>query len=257
MQIEINNLNINYIEKGPNSNTSILLLHGWGANIDSFNAIIEKLAIKFKVYAIDFPGFGLSQKPNENYHVEDYSKIILEFINMKKLKDVVLIGHSFGGRVIIKLVGKLGFKPQKIVLVDSAGIRPKKSLKRKIKERIFKFIKVISKMILGKEKSKKIIDKYKNKMGSEDYKNADDIMKEVFKNVINEDLTEYLPNIKSSTLLIWGDKDFETPLEDGKKMEKLIPDSGLVIIPGAGHFSYLNNPNYFMTIVNKFLEGCD
>ena len=94
-------------------------------------------------------------------------------------------------------------------------------------------------------------------MGSEDYKNANETMKEVFKNVINEDLTQYLPNIKSPTLLIWGDKDMETPIEDGRKMESLIPDSGLVVINGAGHFSYLENCGYFLVVVKKFLEGCE
>ena len=257
MQIEINKLKINYIEKGPDSKTCVVLLHGWGANIASFNPIINELSNKLKVYAIDFPGFGLSQKPDESYHVEDYSKIVLEFINKKELKNVILIGHSFGGRVIIKLVGKLGFVPKKIILIDSAGIKPKKTFKRKIKERIYKVIKRAANLILGKEKAKKVIDKYKNKLGSEDYKNADDTMKEVFKNVVNEDLRGYLPNIKVPTLLIWGDRDTETPIKDAKLMEELIPDAGLVTIQGAGHFSYLENTRFFMTVVNKFLEGCE
>jgi pimeloyl-ACP methyl ester carboxylesterase len=82
-------------------------------------------------------------------------------------------------------------------------------------------------------------------------------MKEVFKNVINEDLTEYLPNIKASTLLIWGTLDTETPLSDAKIMESKIPDAGLVQITNGGHFSFLNNPVLFNAVVNKFLEGCD
>lgn len=257
MQIELNNIKVNYIEKGPDTKTSILLLHGWGANIAAFNPVIENLSKNFKVYAIDFPGFGQSENPDKNYHVEDYSKLVLEFINQKGLEKVILVGHSFGGRVIIKLVGKLGFKPEKIILVDSAGIKPKKTFKRKVKECTFKCIKNIANLVLGKKNAKKIIDKYKNKLGSEDYKNADETMKEVFKNVINEDLTEYLPNINASTLLIWGERDLDTPISDGKLMEKLIPDAGLVTISGAGHFSYLDNCNYFLAVVNNFLEGCE
>ena len=140
MQLEINNLKVNYLEKGPQTKTSVVLLHGWGASIAAFNPIIDNLSKKFKVYAIDFPGFGLSDKPDKSYHVEDYSKIVLEFINKMNLKDVILIGHSFGGRVIIKLVGKLGFCPKKIILVDSAGIRPKKTLKVKIRELLACFL---------------------------------------------------------------------------------------------------------------------
>jgi pimeloyl-ACP methyl ester carboxylesterase len=257
VQVEINNIKINYIEKGPNTKTCIILLHGWGASIAAFNPIIENLSQKIKVYAIDFPGFGLSGSPDESYHVEDYSKIVLEFIKLNNLDKVILLGHSFGGRVIIKLVGKLGFKPQKVILVDSAGIRPKKTFKVKLKEKIFKILKKITNVLLGKKNAKKVIDKYINKFGSSDYQNANDTMKEVFKNVINEDLTEYLPNINVPTLLIWGDKDMETPISDAIKMEELIPNAGLVTIEGAGHFSYLDNINYFLIVLNKFLEGCD
>ena len=173
-------------------------------------------------------------------------------------KEQIWVGYNSNNydQYILKGI-QLGFNPKKIILVDSAGIRPKKKKTRIIKEKIFKCIKAFANIIFGKEKAKKIIDKYKNKMGSEDYKNANETMKEVFKNVINEDLTQYLPNIKSPTLLIWGDKDMETPIEDGRKMESLIPDSGLVVINGAGHFSYLENCGYFLVVVKKFLEGCE
>ena len=233
------------------------MLHGWGTSIDSFKPIIENISKNYKVYAIDFPGFGKSQKPDESYTVEDYSKIVLEFINKLNLENVVLVGHSFGGRVIIKLVGKLGYKPAKIILVDSAGIRPKRKLKYYIKISVFKTVKYIVRILLGKNKSEEIINKYKNKFGSQDYKNADETMKKVFKNVVNEDLTPYLKNINAPTLLIWGELDNDTPLKDAQKMEQLINNSGLVVIKGAGHFSYLNDINYFMVVVNKFLEGCE
>ncbi len=257
MQIEINNLKINYTESGPDTNTNVLFLHGWGTNIASWKPVSDAMSKKFKTYVIDFPGFGDSDKPDKSYTVEDYSKIVLEFITKKGISNVILIGHSFGGRVIIKLTGKLGFKAEKIILVDSAGIRPKKKFKVKVRERIFKIIKKCANIFLGKEKANKVINKYKNKLGSEDYKNADETMKEVFKNVVNEDLTEYLPNISAPTLLVWGDKDIDTPIADAHKMEELIPNAGLAIIPGTGHFSFLQNPNYFMLVVNKFLEGCE
>lgn len=257
MQIEINNLKINYEELGPDTKTNVVLLHGWGTDIKTWGPVLEGISKIFKTYAIDFPGFGKSQKPDESYTVGDYSNVILKFINEKKLEHVILIGHSFGGRVIIKLVGKLGYKPEKIILVDSAGIKPKKKFKTKIKELTFKIIKKCANLFLGKDRAKKVIDKYKNKMGSEDYKNADDTMKEVFKNVINEDLTPYLSSINVPTLLIWGDRDIDTPISDARIMEELIPNAGLATINGTGHFSFLENPSYFMIIVNKFLEGCE
>ena len=257
MDIVINNIKINYIKKEIGSKTNIIFLHGWGANINSFMPVINEVSKKYNVYAIDLPGFGLSDEPPANYMVVDYSKIVLEFINKLKLDNAILIGHSFGGRVIIKLVGALKFLPKKIILIDSAGIKPKRSLKYYIKVYSYKFARNMLKLILGKKKSYKIIEKYRSKVGSQDYKNADETMKEVFKNVINEDLTDYLPNIKAPTLLVWGDKDTETPISDAKIMESLIPDSGIVTIRGAGHFSYLDNTTFFLTVVNNFLEGCE
>lgn len=257
MEIEINNLKINYIKEGPETKTNILFLHGWGTSAESFRPVIKEMAKKFTTYAIDFPGFGSSEQPPTTYAVEDYSKIVLEFINRLNLDNVILVGHSFGGRVIIKLVGKLGYKPKKIILVDSAGIKPKRTLKYSIKVGMFKLAKNLAKLFLGKKKGQELIDKYKNKAGSTDYKNADPVMKEVFKNVVNEDLTEYLPNIKTPTLLIWGELDQDTLLSDAQKMEQLIDNAGLVVIKGAGHFSFLNNLPYFLVVVNKFLEGCE
>ena len=219
--------------------------------------VINEVSKKYNVYAIDLPGFGLSDEPSKDYMVEDYSKIVLEFINKLKLENVVLIGHSFGGRVIIKLVGALKFIPKKIILIDSAGIRPKRSLKYYIKVYSYKFARNMLKIILGKKKSYKIIEKYRSKVGSQDYKNASLTMREVFKNTVNEDLRKYLPSINVPTLLIWGENDTDTPLSDGRIMEKMIKDSGLVILKGAGHYSYLDNYNQFIRVLYKFLEECD
>lgn len=255
MEIIIDNLKINYEKQGENNNLNVILLHGWGASIESFRPVINNLATNYTVYAIDFPGFGKSQRPPETYHVVDYSKLVLQFIKELNLENVVLVGHSFGGRVIIKLIGELGYKPKKVILVDSAGIKPKRKLKYYIKVYTFKIIKKVASLILGKEKAEKLANKYRGKVGSTDYKNADDVMKEVFKNVVEEDLTHYLSSIEAPTLLVWGEEDRETPLEDGKKMESLIKNAGLVTFKGAGHFSYLNNINQFLVIINNFLKG--
>ena len=257
MDIVINNIKINYIKNEIGSKTNIIFLHGWGANINSFMPVINEVSKKYNVYAIDLPGFGLSDEPSKDYMVEDYSKIVLEFINKLKLDNVVLIGHSFGGRVIIKLVGALKFIPKKIILIDSAGIRPKRSLKYYIKVYSYKFARNMLKLILGKKKSYKIIEKYRSKIGSQDYKNASLTMREVFKNTVNEDLKKYLSSISAPTLLVWGENDTDTPLSDGKIMEKMIKDSGLVILKGAGHYSYLDNYNQFIRVLYKFLEECD
>ena len=152
------------------------------------------------------------------------------------------------------MVSKLGYKPEKIVLIDSAGVKPKRKPMYHIKTIIYKVVKVIIRIVLGKNKSQKIISKYRNKRGSADYIAADETMKKVFKNVINEDLVSHFKDVTMPTLLIWGDLDTETPISDAKIMEKEMKDAGLVVIKGAGHFSFLNNLHQVVLIINKFLE---
>lgn len=255
MTININGININYEVYGQNNEKEILILHGWGANIQSFAPVIKYLSKMFKIYAIDLPGFGLSDEPDKAYFVKDYAKLVIEFIEKQKIKSPTLIGHSFGGRVIMKMVGDIGYTPSKIILVDSAGIKPKRTLNYYFKVYSYKFAKKIINMLFKEEKAKALIEDMRAKKGSTDYNSATENMKKTFINVVNEDLKYCLPNICVPTLLIWGEKDMDTPLKDAKLIEKLVPDAGLVVFKGAGHYSYLENLGDFIRIVENFVKG--
>lgn len=257
MNINLNGINVNYIIQGENNKNEVILLHGWGASIDAFLPVYKYLSKDYKVYVIDMPGFGKSEEPPKTYFVLDYAKIILEFIKKIEIKNPTLIGHSFGGRVIMKLVGELGFTPKNIVLVDSAGVKPRRKPSYYFKVYSYKLAKITVKLLFNKEKSEKIINDMRKKHGSTDYKNASDTMRSVFINVVNEDLRYTLKNIKVPTLIIWGEKDLDTPLKDAKVIESLVPDSGLVVLKGAGHYSYLDNLNEFLIIVDNFLKGSE
>ena len=255
MNIKIDGLNINYEVHGENNEKHILILHGWGANIQSFAPVTKYLSSKFKVYILDMPGFGASDEPTTGFFVEDYANIISKFITELNITNPVLIGHSFGGRVIMKLVGKLGYTPDKIILVDSAGIKPKRNLEYYFKVYSYKLAKKLVNIFCSKEKAKEVIDKMRNKKGSTDYNNASENMKRTFINVVNEDLRHHLPNIKVPTLLVWGKNDQDTPLRDAKIIEKLVPDAGLVVFEDAGHYSYLDNLRGFLAVATNFIEG--
>ncbi len=257
MEIKIKGLHIHYLMEGDPKQPKVLLLHGWGASSKAFLPVISSLSQKYCVYALDFPGFGDSEEPNENYDVLKYAELTKEFIEKLKLESVTLIGHSFGGRVIMKLVGDLGVKPAKIVLVDSAGIKPKRKASYYFKVYSYKLGKKMIQFFLPKEKAQICIEKMQKNAGSEDYKQASPVMKKIFVQVVNEDLKYCLPKITVPTLLIWGEKDEDTPLKDAKIIEKLIPDCGLVVIKGAGHFSYLDNLYQFLLVVDTFIKGSD
>lgn len=249
MKIEINGLNIDYIKKG-NSENKILLLHGWGCKKEVFNNIINFLSDFMEVYAIDLPGFGESDEPKEIYGVDDYVDIVEEFINKMNIKKLSILGHSFGGRIIIKLVNRqnLKFEIDKLILVDIAGIRhePKKTKKQLIYKKVFPIIKKIS---------PKLLNYIKTKVGSKDYRNATPMMRDILVKTINEDLKNLIPNITNSTLIIWGENDTDTPYSDAIYINENIKDSGIVKIENAGHFSFLESPYLVNKVLKSFLGG--
>ena len=246
MEIIINDQNINYQRKGKGP--SVVILHGWGSSIDVFRGMIDFLSEKFEVIALDLPGFGLSPEPSKSWVLDDYVYLVKEFLNKLKIKNPTLIGHSFGGRISIKLGTDKDIKLDKIILIDSAGIRNQK--KPSLKVRTLKLLK----KTIGKAMPN-LVDKMKNKLGSTDYKNASPIMKKILVNVVQEDLTALLKQVKYSTLLIWGVNDLETPLTDAYIMKKEFKDSGLVKIENAGHYSFLDNPYLVNKVILNFLGG--
>lgn len=257
MITEINGLNINYICEGENAEGKcVLLLHGWGANIKLFSHIISCLSPHFKVYAPDLPGFGESGEPKEPWSVDDYADFVISFCEKNGIKSCYIIAHSFGGRITIKLMSRenISFDIQKIVLTGSAGIKPKPTLKGKLKTRCYK----IGKGILSTKICKKImpdaLENLRRKNGSADYNAASPLMRQCLVKVVNEDLTSLIPNIDVPTLLVWGESDDAVPLSDGQLMEKLIPDAGLVVFEGCGHYAFLEQGGRFCRIISSFFN---
>lgn len=242
-----------YYEKYGNHKKSILILPGWGETRNTFYYMISFLKNYFTIYIVDYPGFGNSPFPNKDLTVYDYSNLIYELINELALDDPILIGHSFGGRIITTLIGYYKYNFSNIILMNSAGIKPKKTLSKRLKTYYYKFLQK-----LGNIFPEKLKIKWKNylfnKFASNDYKDLNDNMKNTFKNIVNEDLTQYLKNIKTKTLLIWGDKDEATPIKDAYQMNKLIPNSELIVLKGATHFSYLEQPYLINSILFEQLK---
>ncbi|MBR6720164.1 MAG: alpha/beta hydrolase [Clostridia bacterium] len=246
-EVTVKNIKICYNDEGEGK--CILLLHGWGANKESLSPIFNSLKNSFRVIAPDLPGFGASGEPSDAWNAKDYADFLLEFIKVLDIKPFAALGHSNGGRILIKVSET--FSPEKLILMDSAGIKKKHGPIYYAKVYSYKLGKKILKLPLLNKTG--LYEKLIKNAGSDDYKNSSPVMRATMSNLLSEDLTGMLPGIKSETLLIWGTLDTATPIADGRKMEKLIKGSGLVEVAGGGHFSYLDNPGKVMGAINYFL----
>ena len=253
MQVRVNDWNINYEVMGEGN--PVILLHGWLANLETMRPLANNLCRDFKVYLVDVVGFGKSDLPEHPLKTDDFGDFLRDFIKELKIENPILIGHSNGGRTIINAVGRGIVSPRKVVLIDSAGIKPKRSLGYYLKVGFYKTGKFILNLLPNTKGFKEFKEKLRGSVGSEDYKSSANVLKETMKNILNEDLTHLLPNISVPTLLFWGSLDTATPISDGRKMEKLIPDCGLIEYAGSTHFSYLENINNCNAVLNEFFKN--
>lgn len=255
MEKIIDGYKIEYKITGSGDDT-VIILQGWGTELSIYDSMASCIMEKYRVIQLDLPGFGNSDEPRKAWSVDDYADFFVKFVQELGIKKTTLIGHSYGGRVIIKLANRnnLPFDIDKIVLVDSAGILPKKTLKQKIKIRTYKIVKKIVSIKFIYAIFPELIDEWRSKQGSSDYRNATPIMRQCLVKAVNEDLTALLSNIKQETLLIWGEDDTATPIADARLMEELIPQSGLAIIKNAGHFCFLDQPIVFRNIMKSYFN---
>jgi pimeloyl-ACP methyl ester carboxylesterase len=234
------------------SGPAMIMMHGWGCKASTL-AILEKVALEqHTVYNLDLPGFGDSEEPADIWGIEEYTEMLEGFVKQLAIERPILLGHSFGGRISILYASRNDV--DKVVLVDSAGVKPKRSLKYYYKVYSFKTAKNLARLLLSKDKAEELINKWRGKAGSSDYSQASQKMRAIMSRVVNQDLCRYMPMIKAPTLLIWGENDTATPLSDAKTMERLIPDAGLVSFHGAGHYSFLDNPYQSCAVLRSFIN---
>lgn len=247
--LDIGETKIHYKARG--SGEQVLLLHGWGASIESWGPVFDGLANSYHVVAIDFPGHGNSALPPGPWGVPEYTDCLLLIMDALSLQRPHIVAHSFGGRMTIRLANFHPDRVNKIILVDSAGIRPPRPAKYYFKTAAAKTGKFLAKY--GGSIGKAIRSFIYSRIASKDYANAGPL-RDTFVKVVNDDQTDILPHIQSPALLVWGADDQDTPLASAKIMQRLIPNASLVVLQNAGHFSYLDQPNKFNLIVRKFLR---
>lgn len=238
MKINIKNVDVNYIQYGEGKD--IILLHGWGQNIEMMKPLGDNLCDKNRITIIDFPGFGKSSEPDTAWTIDDYSEMLGKLIKKLKIKKPIIMGHSFGGRVAIRYSSNNSI--EKLILFGSPCIRHEKI---SLKVKVLKFLKKLP----GMDKIGEYMKKY---IGSRDYKAASPMMRQILVNTVNEDLSNYAKQIEEPTLLIWGESDTEAYVEDAKELESIMPDAALIILPGT-HYAYLENLGQVINIIRTFI----
>jgi len=235
-------VNINYLDYGNKDREVLVLLHGWGQNIDMMKPIGDKFLKNYRVIIIDLPGHGKSSEPPNVWTVYDYSLMIHELLKKLKVDKPTLIGHSFGGKIALVYASKYDIKK----LICLASPYKKERDKLSLKTKVLKTAKKIP--ILNK-----LENFAKRNIGSTDYKQATDMMRKIMVETVNLDITEDVKKIKIPTLLIWGTLDSAVSIEDAYSLEKLIPNSGLVVYDNASHYAYLERLGQTIKIIESFL----
>jgi pimeloyl-ACP methyl ester carboxylesterase len=253
--VRIGSQQVRYVRRttsgGAPGDLPIVVLHGWGAHIEAVAPILTALEGAPDLIALDLPGFGESEPPQQAWDVDSYARFMVHFLDELAVERAHLVGHSHGGRVSIALAADEPQRVGRLLLVDSAGIPPKRGFRYRRRVAVAKLGRAIAKV--GGRPGRRLQERMRARVASRDYLEASEAMRGTFRAVIAEDLSDRLPSIAAPTLLVWGDDDEDTPVWMAERMEALIPDAGLVVLEGAGHFSYADSPGQFRAVARRFL----
>ncbi|MCQ2979491.1 MAG: alpha/beta hydrolase [Clostridia bacterium] len=256
MKIKIKGLKLNYKIDGLGS--PVVILHGWGEDSNTVKNLTDMFSLTNTVYTLDLPGFGLSETPDKSWDIYDYEDCVTKFIQAMNLENVILVGHSMGGAIAICLAYSRLVSIKALFLVSAAGVRNKpgkKSIINKLKVILYKVVRGLIKILpLVAKKKEKLLNKLQRMTASEDYINAKGVMRNTFVKVLNNDLQYAMAKVVQPSVLIWGDLDTATPLDEAQIMNGLIRNSKLKIVRGTGHFPFLDNPNEVYEIISKELR---
>lgn len=236
------NININYIRYGNPNNQAVVLLHGWGQNIEMMKPVGDRLTDN-DVIIIDLPGHGKSDEPKEVWELKDFVSMIHELLSSLNIQNPILIGHSFGGK--ISLLYASTYSVKKLILFGSP-FKVKKN-PQSLKVRTLKKLKTLPGL-------NKLAETMKNHMGSTDYRNASPMMRDILVRHVNTDITENVKKINCPTIIIWGTNDAAVPIEDAYELETLIKDSAVIPYEGCTHYAYLERLNQTVSIIQNFIK---
>jgi pimeloyl-ACP methyl ester carboxylesterase len=249
----VDGITLAYVDEG--SGDPVVLLHGWGGQAASMTPLITGLREQYRIVAFDLPGFGGSSPPPVPWGTPEYAAFVEKAVASLGITRATFVGHSFGGRIALWLAAHVPETVQALVLVDAAGIKPPVTFRRRMRLIVYMTARMVLRLPVLGAKGSALQERLAMRFGSPDYRAVSGVMRSTFVKTVNLDLSECMRAVAAPTLLIWGEKDIETPIADGRKMERLIKGSRLIAVAGAGHFCYLDSPSFVNAVVSAFLHG--
>lgn len=229
---------VNYVKLGKQG-SPVVMLHGWGQNLESMRILGDLLSRYHQVYLVDFPGFGKTEKPKDDWDTVDYARCIDELFEKLALENAIVIGHSFGGRVAMRMAVRHKKRVNGLILINSGGLRSQLKGKRFYRAKALKLLSNTLKWCDSTFGSKYFETWFIPKYASRDYKNAG-AMKNILVKTVNEDQSQDASQISCPTFLLWGERDEETPVEMGYRLKSIIANAKLLVLPDKDHFPFID-----------------
>jgi pimeloyl-ACP methyl ester carboxylesterase len=253
MIAQVNSVPLNIVQLGS-SGPPLLMLHGWGQSLGSLRILGELLSAYRKVHLIDLPGFGKSAPPTQDWGTMEYAQRILQYMDDNDIKQAELLGHSFGGRICLRLASNYPERVSKLILIGSHGLKKRLSITKLIYalyvSRLGRLLKSIDKQLKTRCYEQWFVPQF----GSRDYKNAG-LMRNILVKTVNEDQSDTVGLISALTLILCGENDTETPPEMAARLHNYIQNSQLIILPGKDHLPFLGEGAHLCaSYIRRFLN---
>jgi pimeloyl-ACP methyl ester carboxylesterase len=233
----------------------ILFLHGWGGSRDSLRGIATLFQHRFRVHLIDLPGFGEAPAPPEGWGTVEYADLVQQYMFERVPGSVVLVGHSFGARISLRLAARRLPQLRAMVLMGAPGLpRPmlsRASIRRAAIRRLRRAL-IAMRGVTGQRP----IEWHTRRFGSRDYVAAGPL-RPVLVKTVNEDLTETARLAAVPALLLWGARDTETPVWLGERYKDLMDGRArLEVLPHKDHHLYMGTGAHLCAFkIRSWLEA--
>jgi pimeloyl-ACP methyl ester carboxylesterase len=243
---------LNTIQLGSNGHP-LIMMHGWGQNLRALQPMAELLADKAQIHVLDLPGFGKTPPPPEDWNTTQYADRVLAYLDEQGVERTDLLGHSFGGRVSMRLAHKYPDRVRSIIMINSGGLQRQRTFQQQLRGKWIKTMRNAFKV--SPVNRQELLDWHSQKYGSRDYLNAG-VLQGTLVKTVSEDVTEIVKQIQAPVLLLWGEADTETPVEMAHRYHSLFPKSELITVPRRDHFMYQAEGAHLCAFyVQKFLAN--